>query len=231
MKRTIITLISLLTITMMTYAQEKLVALSFDDGPNTGTTVHMLDVLKKHDVKASFFVIGNNINEESAKVMQRAHNEGHDIENHSLTHCAMPTLTADSMRSEISQTSALVEKYIGEKPQLFRPPYIALNKTMFDNIDLTFISGEGCNDWEADVTADMRLEKMLGFARDGLIFLLHDFVGNENTVEAVDRLIPILKERGFRFVTVRTLFKEKNIATQAGIIYTDILNAKPWKGN
>lgn len=231
MKRTIITLISLLTITMMTYAQDKLVALSFDDGPNTVTTVHMLDVLKKHDVKASFFVIGNNINEESAKVMQRAHNEGHDIENHSLTHCAMPTLTADSMRSEISQTSALVEKYIGEKPQLFRPPYIALNRTMFDNIDLTFISGEGCNDWEADVTADMRLEKMLGFARDGLIFLLHDFVGNENTVEAVDRLIPILKERGFRFVTVRTLFKEKNITTQPGIIYTDILNAKPWKGN
>lgn len=229
MKRTIITLISLLTITMMTYAQEKLVALSFDDGPNTVTTVHMLNVLKKHDVKASFFVIGKNINEESAKVMQRAHNEGHDIENHSLTHCAMPTLTADSMRSEISQTSALVEKYIGEKPQLFRPPYIALNRTMFDNIDLTFISGEGCTDWEDSVTADMRLEKMLGFARDGLIFLLHDMEGNEQTVEAVDRLIPILKERGYRFVTVRNLFKEKNIATQRGIIYTDILNAQPWK--
>ncbi|MCQ2244986.1 MAG: polysaccharide deacetylase family protein [Bacteroidaceae bacterium] len=229
MKRTILTLISILTITMMTYAQEKLVALSFDDGPNTETTVHMLDVLKKHGVKASFFVIGKNINEESAKVMQRAYNEGHDIENHSLTHCAMPTLSADSIRSEISQTSALVEKYVGEKPQFFRPPYIALNRTMFDNIDLPFISGEGCNDWEDSVSADERVERMLGFARDGLIFLLHDMPGNEQTVEAVDRIIPILKERGYRFVTVRTLFKEKNIATQRGIIYTDILNAKPWE--
>lgn len=229
MKRTILTLISILTITMMTYAQEKLVALSFDDGPNTETTVHMLDVLKKHGVKASFFVIGKNINEESAKVMQRAYNEGHDIENHSLTHCAMPTLSADSIRSEISQTSALVEKYVGEKPQFFRPPYIALNRTMFDNIDLPFISGEGCNDWEDSVSADVRVERMLGFARDGLIFLLHDMPGNEQTVEAVDRIIPILKERGYRFVTVRTLFKEKNIATQRGIIYTDILNAKPWE--
>lgn len=66
----------------MGMAQEKLVALSFDDGPTTTTTVHMLDVLKKHQVKASFFVIGKNITqEESAKVMIRAQNEGHDIEN------------------------------------------------------------------------------------------------------------------------------------------------------
>lgn len=206
----------------------KLVALSFDDGPNTETTVQMLDVLKKHGVKASFFVIGNNINDESAKVMQRAHREGHDIENHSLTHCAMPTLTADSMRSEIAQTSALIEKYVGERPLLFRPPYIALSRTMFDNIGLTFICGEGCNDWEPQVTADQRLEKMLAAARDGLIFLLHDFEGNKNTVEAVDRLIPLLQQQGYRFVTVRTLFREKNVPMQPGIIYTDLLNAAPW---
>ena len=61
----------MLSVSMMTSAQKKLVALSFDDGPNTGTTVRMLDVLKKHDVKASFFVTGKNINEESAKVMMR----------------------------------------------------------------------------------------------------------------------------------------------------------------
>lgn len=213
----------------MTFAQDKLVALSFDDGPNTETTVRMLDMLKRHNVKASFFVIGNNINEESAKVMQRAYKEGHDIENHSLTHCSMPTLTADSIKSEIEQTSALVEKYIGEKPQFFRPPYIALNRTMFDTIQLPFICGDGCNDWEDNVSADVRVEKMLSAARDGLIFLLHDFRGNEKTVEAVDRIIPILKERGFKFVTVRTLFKEKKVAPQKGTIYSDILNAAPWK--
>lgn len=210
------------------YGQRKLVALSFDDGPNTETTVRMLDMLKKHKVKASFFVIGKNINKKSAKVMKRAHREGHDIENHSLTHSSMPSLSADSMRSEISQTSALVEKYVGERPQFFRPPYIALNQTMFDNIELPFICGEGCNDWEAPVTADERAEKMLASARDGLIFLLHDFEGNENTVQAVDRIIPILKERGFTFVTVRQLFKEKGITPASGIIYTDILNATPW---
>lgn len=228
MKRTLITLLSVFVYTIV-FAQEKLVALSFDDGPNTETTVRMLDMLKKHGVKASFFVIGKNINEESAKIMQRAYNEGHDIENHSLTHCAIPTLTADSMKSEIEQTSALVEKYIGERPQFFRPPYIALSRTMFDTIQLPFICGDGCNDWEDHVSADARVEKMLASARDGLIFLLHDFVGNEKTVEAVDRIIPILKERGFKFVTVRTLFKEKNVSPQKGTIYSDILNAGPWK--
>lgn len=227
MKRTIITLISIFAFAIV-FAQVKLVALSFDDGPNTETTVRMLDMLKKHDVKASFFVIGKNITEESAKIMQRAHDEGHDIENHSLTHCAIPTLTTDSMKSEIDQTSALIEKYVGEKPQFFRPPYIALSKTMFDTIQLPFICGDGCNDWEDEVSTDVRVEKMLASARDGLIFLLHDFVGNEKTVEAVDRIIPILKERGFRFVTVRELFKAKNVAPQKGIIYSDILNAEPW---
>ena len=172
------------------FSQNKLVALSFDDGPNTTTTVQMLDVLKKHNVKASFFVIGKNINEESAKVMVRAHNEGHDIENHSKTHSAMPTLSADSIKSEIEFTSALVAKYVGERPQLFRPPYIALTKTMFDNIDLTFICGEGSNDWEDNVSADQRVEKILASAKDGLIYLLHDFEGNGKTVEAVDRIKP-----------------------------------------
>ena len=212
----------------LTNAQSKLVALSFDDGPNTETTVHMLDVLKKHGVKASFFVIGKNINEESAKVMQRAYNEGHTIENHSLTHSAMPTLSADSIASEIATTSALIAKYVGEEPQFFRPPYIALNRTMFDTIELPFISGEGCTDWEDSVSTEDRVNHMMASARDGLIFLLHDMEGNEQTVEAVDRIIPILKERGYTFVTVRQLFKEKGVETQRGTIYTDILNASPW---
>ena len=228
MKRTIISLISLL-MCFTTFSQNKLVALSFDDGPNTTTTVQMLDVLKKHNVKASFFVIGKNINEESAKVMLRAHNEGHDIENHSKTHSAMPTLSVDSIKSEIEFTSALVAKYVGERPQLFRPPYIALNKTMFDNIDLTFICGEGSNDWEDSVSADQRVEKILASAKDGLIYLLHDTEGNSKTVEAVDRIIPVLKERGYTFVTVRELMKQKNIKPQPGVIYTDVLNANKWK--
>lgn len=61
-------------------------------------------------------------------------------------------------------------------------------------------------------------------AKDGLIFLLHDFEGNEATVEAVDLIIPILKLRGYRFVTVRELFKKKDIKSQKNLIYTDVVH-------
>ena len=208
--------------TLMMHAQEKLIALSFDDGPNTTTTVHMLDVLKKHGVKASFFVIGKNITSESAKVMQRAHDEGHDIESHSLTHSAMSKLSADSIQKEIAATSALVKQYVGEEPQFFRPPYINVSETMYETISLPFICGQGCTDWESAVTESMRAERIVADAKDGRIYLLHDFEGNEATVGAVDRIIPILKKQGYRFVTVRELFKEKKIQPQRNVIYTDI---------
>lgn len=222
MKKTLIIMLLLAVQTIALQAQEKVIAFSFDDGPNTTTTVHMLDVLKKHGVKASFFVIGKNINAESAEVMKRAHREGHDIENHSLTHSHMATLTADSIRAEIAATSALVEQYVGERPQFFRPPYINVSQTMYDNIQLGFISGASSEDWLPEVTVDMRVERIVNAARDGMLYLLHDFEGNEQTVEAIDRAIPILKERGFRFVTVRQMFREKGITPERNLIYTDV---------
>jgi len=223
MKKSILLLSSLLA-AMFTFGQEKLVALSFDDGPNTTTTVHMLDVLKKHGVQASFFVIGTQINDESARIMQRAHQEGHDIENHSWTHSAMPQLTTDSMKREIELTTELIVKYVGEQPEFFRPPYIAVSDEMYNAIALPFICGEGSTeDWVPTVTADQRYERMMAAARDGLIFLLHDMEGNEATVEAVDRLIPALLAKGYRFVTVRELFREKGKTPEKGIVYTNVL--------
>ena len=115
---------------------------------NTFNTFNnVLDVLKKHQVKASFFVIGKNITQESAKVMIRAQKEGHDIENHSLTHSPMSQLSADSIRYEVKTTSSLVKKYVGKSPVFLRPPYINVNQAMYDNISLGFICGEGCEDW------------------------------------------------------------------------------------
>lgn len=209
--------------TLMGQAQEKLIALSFDDGPNTTTTVHMLDVLKKHGVKASFFVIGKNITKESAKVMKRAYEEGHDIENHSLTHSAMSQLSPDSIRKEVASTSSLVKRYVGKAPQFFRPPYINVDQKMYDNIKLGFICGEGCEDWVDSISVDERVKRITASAKDGIIYLLHDFEGNEQTVGAVDRIIPILKERGYRFVTVPELFKLKGVKPKRNVIYTDVM--------
>lgn len=202
---------------------EKLIALSFDDGPNTTTTVKMLDMLEKHGVVGSFFVIGNNINDSSAVVMKRAFDMGFDIQNHSQTHAAMPNLTDQQIKDEIAYTSNMVEKYVGVRPTFFRPPYIAVNQTMYDNIELPFICGAGCNDWEPEVTAAQRAEMVIKNAADGQIVLLHDFPGNDATVEALDVIIPALKEQGFRFVTVPELFKAKNITPVRNKLYTNVM--------
>ena len=204
--------------------KEKLyVALTFDDGPNTVTTPLVLDKLEKYGIKASFFVIGDNINSETENVVKRAFDMGCEINNHSKTHSDMTKMTEKQIKSEINFTSEKVKKITGKAPVFFRPPYIAVNKTMFDSIDLPFICGCGANDWEDSVSADMRAEKILSNVRDGSIILLHDMTGNSKTVEALDTIIPEMQKRGYEFVTVSELFNKENVEIRpdTDIIYSN----------
>lgn len=204
---------------------EKLIALSFDDGPNLVTTPQVLDVLAENGISASFFVEGQYINDTTAAMMLRAVDLGCDIENHSWSHQPMSTLSDEEINTEIYNTSALVEKYTGRAPRFFRPPYIDHNKLMHSLIVLTFICGQGCDDWVPEVTAQQRADSVIAHAADGQIVLLHDFEGNTNTVEALKTIIPELKARGFRFVTVPELFEAKGVALEPnnGKIYTNVL--------
>lgn len=187
------------------------IAITFDDGPNASTTMEILDVLEKYQVRASFFLIGTNINDESAKSVKRAYDLGCDIENHSKTHSYMDKMTADEIKDEVAYVNDKVKEITGTTPKFFRPPYIAVNYTMYDNIDMTFISGYGCNDWEDRVTAEYRAKYLEKKAADGVIFLLHDAEGNSKTVEALDKAIPILLEKGFQFATISELFELKGV--------------------
>lgn len=187
------------------------IAITFDDGPNTTTTMEILDVLEKYQVRASFFLIGTNINDESTKSVKRAYDLGCDIENHSKTHSYMDKMTADEIKDEVAYVNDKVKEITGTTPKFFRPPYIAVNNTMYDSIDMTFISGLGCNDWEDRITADYRALYLEKKAADGVIFLLHDAEGNSKTVEALDKAIPILLEKGFQFATISELFELKGV--------------------
>lgn len=224
MKKMFLVTAALAVLTGCKDPNEKLIALTFDDGPNTTTTVKMLDMLEKHDITASFFVNGMHIDDESAKVMKRAHDMGCDIENHSFSHLAMSSLTEEEIVKEIESTSTLIEKYTGEAPEFFRPPYIAYNDEMFDIIPLTFICGSNCEDWLPEISAQERARRQIEAAVDGGIILMHDFEGNDATAEALDILIPALKEKGYRFVTVSELFRIKNVelTPHNGVIYSSV---------
>jgi peptidoglycan/xylan/chitin deacetylase (PgdA/CDA1 family) len=204
------------------------VALSFDDGPNNTTTPKMLDVLEAFDAPASFFVIGQNINDSTAGQMKRAVKLGCEIQNHSYTHSFMSQMTAEDVQSEIERTDALIEKYIGIRPWLFRPPYIDHNEAMHKAVGHTFICGLGCEDWVPERTAQMRHDAIMANVKNGDIILLHDFEGNDSTVEALRTLIPALRERGFTLVTVSDLFEKMGIKPEAnsGIIYTNATQTK-----
>ena len=200
------------------------IALTFDDGPNTTTTAEILDLLEKYQVRASFFLIGSNLNDETAKVVKRAYDLGCDIENHSMTHSYMDKMTAEEIADEINTLNGKIYDITGETPKFFRPPYIAVNNVMYDTIDMTFISGLGCNDWDDKVTTDRRVLVLQRRAKDGLIFLLHDAEGNSQTVEALDEAIPYLLEQGFQFATISELFALKGIEVSGDDtnIYTDL---------
>lgn len=205
---------------------EKLIALTFDDGPNTEITPLVLDLLAEYGVTASFFLIANNITPESAKMARRAWEMGCTIENHSVTHRFMGKMEPEEIRAEIEECSAKIVEITGEKPHFFRPPYIDVSPTLFDAVDLTFICGVGCKDWEWDVPAEERAGILLSSLKDGDLVLLHDMTGNMETVKALRTVIPTLLERSFRFTTCGNLFKEKGVTPIRGRLYSNVLQTE-----
>lgn len=203
-------------------SDQKLVALTFDDGPTIGITDQVLDVLQENGVVASFFLIGQQITDETRYLVKRAHDMGCSIENHSKTHQSMPKQSRQEIVEEIQYTTDLIEEITGEKPEFFRPPFIDYDQKMYDLIDLGFICGYGCEDWLPTVTAQERIDRVLHDANPGFIILLHDMTDNTNTVEAIKTIIPELKKQGYEFVTVRDLFQKSGIKPQRNVIYMGV---------
>ncbi len=201
----------------------KYIALTFDDGPNSTTTNEVIDKLEKYGIVASFFLVGNNIDDESAKSVKRAYDLGCEIDNHSRTHSNMTELSAEEIKAEYDYTDGKVYEITGEHTKFFRPPYIAVHQIVFDNVDVPFIAGIGANDWEDRVTAEMRARMILKQAKDGDIILLHDAEGNSMTVEALDTIIPELQKQGYKFVTVTELFRAKGIEPDMEKVYTNVM--------
>ena len=222
-------LISILAMAVLTSCApkyDKIIALSFDDGPSN-VTADILDILKKEKVKATFFVVGS-WGEENAQDMVRAFREGHAIENHSWDHPYMAGMTAEQMTDEIERNADWIESFIGQRPVFFRPPYINVSPLLHETIGLTFINGINCEDWEPSVDAVTRTQRILDQAKDGDVILMHDMADNVQTVEAVRTLIPALKERGFELVTVPELFERKGVSPQPhnGIVYSNALQTE-----
>ncbi|MDE5885647.1 MAG: polysaccharide deacetylase family protein [Oscillospiraceae bacterium] len=202
--------------------EPKLIALTFDDGPNTTTTNDVLDILEKYNAKASFFLIGNNINAESAESVKRAYDMGMEIDNHSKTHGNMSKMSAEEVRSEISYVDDKVKEITGETTKFFRPPFIDVSESLYDAVDIPFICGIDCQDYMENVTAQERADYILNGAKDGVIVLLHDAAGNQQTVDALKIVMPQLVEQGYEFVTLTELFERQGETPKDHILYSNV---------
>jgi len=188
---------------------EKVVALTFDDGPGDFTQL-ILDVLKKHEVKATFYVLGGNA-KASPALIKKIMSEGHDLGNHTMYHDKMRGRSVEKMMQDIQSVDTILRKLGYEKEITFRSPFgitsdnlaIALQKLHKKNVLFTFLP----QDW-TPISAQKIYDNVMKELKPGLIITLHDGgKRRQNTVQATEMLIKTLKSRGYRFITVSQLLK------------------------
>jgi len=198
-------------------SSEKVVALTFDDGPSPVWTPRILDVLKEAQVKATFFMLGMHA-QRYPDVARRVAEEGHEIGNHTYDHHGVFYYKPEELNREVRQAETIIESITGIKTKYFRPPKAWLTREEKQQLkDMgyeTVLWSLNSKDW---VTFDDRyiVNYILRHVRPGDILLFHDSGGlfkpeggkRKETVKAVSRLIEKLKERGYRFVTISQLLE------------------------
>lgn len=194
----------------------KCVALTFDDGPGP-YTAGLLDTLKRRGVRATFFMLGENV-AAHRDVVRRMALEGHELANHSWSHPSLTGLPSAEVRSQIERTQkAVMEASGGVEPILMRPPYGATNKRVGRVIGMPLILWSvDTLDWRyRDVARDVRVG--IKEAKSGGIILFHDI--HKASVESIPKVVDGLKKRGFTLVTVSELFQGREL--EPGVTYSE----------
>ena len=194
---------------------DKLIALTFDDGPNYNTS-KVLDVLAKYNVKATFFVLGSKA-KDNKKILKREYDSGMEIGNHTFNHLLLTKYKENVIKDEIDKTSSVIFEVTGRYPKLLRPSYGAYNNTIKKIGDMPIII------WDID-TLDWKYHnskkiasRVINKVKDGDIILMHDIYSA--TANSLNIIIPELQNRGYTFVTVPELFYYKEITLEKGKVY------------
>nr|WP_229725520.1 polysaccharide deacetylase family protein [Paenibacillus abyssi] len=194
---------------------EKLIALTFDDGPDSMDTPAILDLLGQYNAKATFFVVGKRV-EKYPELVKREIVEGHEIANHTYNHMYFNKgVNAEKIQEEIKKAERLIFNITGQKPSLFRPPggfynEMVVSASIKSDYQIVMWSWhQDTRDWSTP-GVNAIVNKVLKNARNGDIILFHDYVeGQTQTIEALEQILPELKNRGFQFVTVSELLTHR----------------------
>ena len=192
---------------------EKVIYLTFDAGYENGSTAKILDVLKKHEVPAAFFLVGNYI-EKNADLVRRMVAEGHTVGNHTMHHYDMSKLgDKAAFQKELTDLENLYKEVIGnDMPKFYRPPqgiYSEDNLKMAKEMGYkTVFWSLAYVDWNNDSqpTAEYAFSKLLPRTHDGMVVLLHST--SATNAEILDELLTKWEDMGYRFAPIEELFKD-----------------------
>ena len=190
--------------------EEKIVALTFDDGPDKELTSNLLNQLKVLEIPATFFCIGKHIDGNEV-LLKRMHSEGHLIGTHSYSHSNWFDLFSPSrMRKELQDSSTEVKNSIGLKPLFFRPPYGVINPMLKSALKGTGLHVIGFSNRAWDTSSknkEVILARILKNLKPGDIVLLHDTV--KETIDIITPLVEQIKQEGYKIVSLDQLLKIK----------------------
>jgi peptidoglycan-N-acetylglucosamine deacetylase len=202
--------------------EEKLVAFTFDDGPDPTYTPQILDALKKYKAKATFFVIGEEA-ERYPEIVKRQAAEGHEIGNHTYRHHFRDGYSPAMLKKELAKNSEIIESLTGTSPTLFRPIAGYYDKEIVD----TAIKGgynvilwswhQETRDWSRPGAAKIT-QNVISDTRPGDVIIFHDAGGDRSqTVKAVEDILEILYKNGYQCTTVSDLLYRSNSLLPASI--------------
>lgn len=190
--------------------QEKIVSISFDAAWGNEQTQTLLNILNDHNVKSTFFLVGMWVDKypESVKAISDA---GHDVGNHSDTHPHLPQLSREKMVSQIEDCNNKVEKIIGKKPLLFRPPYGDYNNEL---VEVTNELNMHCIQWDVDSldwkdpSPEEMVKRIKNKMKPGSIILMHN--GAKNTPEALPKILETIATEGYKIVPISEIIYKEN---------------------
>ena len=183
------------------------VALTFDDGPSRYTE-EILETLRRNEVCATFFVLGNKV-EDYQEVLKKSVSYRNELGNHSYNHKWLSRLPINSLKEQIEKTQQVLQETLSYQPKYLRPTYGSVNDRIRKNTELKIVLWTvDTKDWKI-TNVDCIIEKATTNIKDGDIILMHDIF--ERSSQALEEIIPILKEQGFQFVTISELEEVKKI--------------------
>lgn len=179
---------------------DKVLALTFDDGPDPDLTPKVLDLLKQHGFKATFFVIGSQA-EKYPDLVRKILSSGHEVASHSYNHRDLTQISLEGLVEEFVRSSDILKQISGQPPSWFRPPFGAFDERVISQASkhsqrLALWTNIG----PQDIPGPILVKRVLSSAREGAIILLHD--NQEITLNVLEQVLPSLKAKGFRSVTL-----------------------------